>query len=157
MTNTDANIICPACGSEMIKISSNGVTVDVCANSCGGIYFDNRELEKFDEKHEDASAIFNSLKDKTFKEVDDTKTRICPFCEIPMTKMGSGVANVKIDVCNICGGKFLDNGELEKIRQGKAVSTSKVDTLLQIVYDELPEIGNSPRRQFFEDIVRKYL
>jgi len=40
---------CPACGNILEQMTVGDVTVDVCQRGCGGIWFDNFELEKFDE------------------------------------------------------------------------------------------------------------
>ena len=55
MADTLQKIKCPACGREMEKvfIPSEGINLDICTQGCGGIFFDNRELDKFDEKDED--------------------------------------------------------------------------------------------------------
>jgi len=37
---------CPACKNELAPTTVGGVTVDVCQNGCGGIWFDNLELRK---------------------------------------------------------------------------------------------------------------
>ena len=44
-------IKCPACGKEMEKvfIPSEGINIDICTDGCGGIFFDNREFDKFNE------------------------------------------------------------------------------------------------------------
>ena len=118
MTDTKEIINCPACGCEMKKvfIEQAGINVDICVDGCGGILFDNRELEKFDETHENADEIFEQIKDKTFKEVDESKIRICPICGINMAKMGAVDGDINIDVCHVCGAKFLDRNELSSIR-----------------------------------------
>lgn len=36
---------CPKCGNEMIVIEYEGIELDKCSD-CGGIYFDNGELEE---------------------------------------------------------------------------------------------------------------
>ena len=51
-----------------------------------------------------------------------------------MVKAGSGVAGVEIDVCYTCGAKFLDNGELEKIREGKFSENEQLENLLDEMY-----------------------
>ena len=119
MADTKKVLNCPACNREMEKvfIENAEVNVDVCINGCGGMLFDNRELEKFDKKQENANQILELTKDKEFINVDQTKPRICPVCNAPMVKMGAGKGNVKIDVCNVCGAKFLDRGELLAIRE----------------------------------------
>ena len=60
MADTLQKIKCPACGKEMEKvfIPSEGINFDICTQGCGGIFFDNRELDKFDEKDEDISKTF---------------------------------------------------------------------------------------------------
>ena len=119
MADTKEIINCPACGKEMEKIYIKGadVNIDICTEGCGGILFDNRELEKFDEKHENADEILNKVAGKEFAEVDKKKYRVCPVCGSVMTKMGAAHGGVQIDLCSICGAKFLDHGELEKIRE----------------------------------------
>lgn len=83
------------------------ITVDVC-EKCGGVYFDNRELEKCDESFENASEIFNFIKDKSFINVDRDKLRVCPVCGANMVKNHTNLRQeVEIDVCYSCGGKFL--------------------------------------------------
>ena len=53
MSDTKEIISCPACQTDMKKIYIANVdkNIDFCPN-CGGLYFDNREFKKFDEKHE---------------------------------------------------------------------------------------------------------
>ena len=65
---------CPACGEEMEKIfvSSANCNVDICTKGCGGIFFDNREYQKFDENHESIDEIKQALAGKTLKDVDKT-------------------------------------------------------------------------------------
>ena len=68
MSDNKLKIECPACGCEMVKVfdQENGINIDICLNSCGGIFFDNRELEKFDESHEKdlEEDINNFIKEK---------------------------------------------------------------------------------------------
>ena len=117
MTDTKENIICPACGSEMTKlfIANKGINIDVCANGCGGIYFDNNEINEFSSDNDDISEIKQILANKNFMPVDETKTRICPACKIPMIK--TNVFGIQIDTCYKCGGIFVDNGEFEYVKK----------------------------------------
>lgn len=52
MADTLKALKCPACGKDMEKvfIPNLGINLDICTDGCGGIYFDNREFERFDEK-----------------------------------------------------------------------------------------------------------
>jgi len=137
-------IKCPACQKEMKKvfISAKGINVDVCTDGCGGIYFDNREFKHFDEQHENIDEILNVLKDKTFDKTDETKVRVCPYCSTNMVKNYSSInKQVQIDECYTCGGKFLDNGELEKIRgeylNEEARSADFTNKLLKMIENEV--------------------
>jgi len=163
MVDTKETINCPACNSVMTKIymPETGVNIDICLDGCGGIYFDNRELEKFDEKTENADALLAQISGKTFKRVNGDEIRICPACGMPMAKMGAANGVVEIDVCHTCGGKFLDNGELQKIRKYKN-NTEEVDhiidEMLETAYiDKYGSPNASARRAFFEKIVKKFV
>ena len=119
MADSKDILICPACGEKMEKfsISNKAFQIDVCTKGCGGIYFDNRELEHFDEKHENADEIIEILNNCTInKTINDTEKRVCPNCSAIMVKNGTLKNTCSIDVCYCCGGKFLDHGEFEKIR-----------------------------------------
>lgn len=169
MADNKEIIKCPACDNEMKKIfiPSEGINIDICTEGCGGILFDNRELNKFDEPHENIDEILKAIDGKTFIEVDESQTRVCPICNVPMVKMGAGAGGVEIDVCNTCGAKFLDNGELQKIRSAEEVKNERLDELMNSLYKENlhdvlgknagKDIKSSPRRQFFEDLVYRHL
>ena len=45
---------CPVCSNLLEAMTAGDVTVDVCKGGCGGIWFDNFELKKFDEPCESA-------------------------------------------------------------------------------------------------------
>ena len=83
--------------------------------------WDNMRFSLYDEETENADAILNEAKGKDFIKVDESKCRICPACNSIMVKNGAK-GGVKIDVCNVCGAKFLDHGELEKIRDASRQS-----------------------------------
>lgn len=120
MSNLEEDIInCPACKKEMKKIylPDQKTVIDVCTEGCGGIYLDNREYKKIDEKAENIEPILEALKDKTFIDTDGEEIRICPVCGTRMVKnYTSHLKKIKIDECYNCGGKFLDKSELIKIR-----------------------------------------
>ena len=123
MADTQKTLTCPACGKTMKKVfvPTEGINLDICTEGCGGIYFDNREFEKFDEEHENADEILAIYENKTFQPRDDKELRICPSCKTRMVKIGSGTAqnSFKIDTCYTCGAKFLDGYELQHIRNIK--------------------------------------
>lgn len=143
--DTLETIKCPACGKDMKKIfiKSEGINIDICTKGCGGIFFDNREFDKFNEEHEDISVIEETLKGKKFEAVDDNADRTCPACGAKMVKNTTKTGgNVKIDDCYICGGKFLDYGELQKIREEYSTDEARENGAMEFLYKK---VGNELR------------
>lgn len=137
MADTLKTLNCPACGKEMEKvfIPSQGINLDVCTNGCGGIYFDNREFDKFDELNENISEILEKISGKTFEKPDTTKERICPCCGAKMVKNYSSIKqSIEVDDCYSCGGKFLDNHELQLIRKEYENNEQRSEDVLKYVY-----------------------
>ena len=140
MSDTLDTIKCPACQKEMAKVfvPSEGVNIDICVNGCGGIYFDVREFEHFDEQHEDIDEIIKAIDGKTFKPVDDTLPRSCPVCGSKMAKhYASAKHEILIDECYSCGGKFLDHGELQKIREQYVTEDERTADIMKYIHREV--------------------
>lgn len=119
MADSTKILTCPACGKEMSKIyiEKTQCFIDICTEGCGGIFFDNREYKKFYEDQEAINEIKKAFEGKTFQKVDASYKRICPACGMKMMKNSTSIkGEVIIDDCYGCGGKFLDYGELDKIR-----------------------------------------
>lgn len=119
MADNFNTIKCPACQKEMKKIfiPREGINIDVCVDGCGGIYFDNREFKYFDEQAENIDELSKAIEGKTFIPVNQDLPRTCPACGSRMVKNHSSAKKmVQVDECYSCGGKFLDHGELDKIR-----------------------------------------
>lgn len=133
-------IKCPACGKIMEKVfvKSEGINIDICTDGCGGIFFDNREFDAFNEQHENISDIEAKFKGKTFAPVDQSGVRICPACGGKMVKNTSKInGNVEVDDCYLCGGKFLDYGELQKIREEFINDKVRTDNAMQYLYGQI--------------------
>jgi len=142
MENKKNAIKCPACQKEMTEIfvSSANMALDVCLDGCGGIYFDNREYKKVDEEHENIDEILEAIKNKIFIKVDDTKERFCPICGAKMVKSHASVKHeVLVDDCYNCGGKFLDNGELQKIRAQYKTESERSEAMMKLAEDMFGE------------------
>ena len=119
MSDTLETVICPKCGCEMKKVflEDQGFNVDICLDGYGGILFDNREFKKVDENHENIKEILKAYEGKEYKETDIQEQLKCPVCGGLMVKNNSAYkSDFKIDECYLCGAKFLDYGELNKIR-----------------------------------------
>ena len=138
MADNFKTIKCPACQKEMVKVfvPTEGVNVDVCIDGCGGVYFDNREFKYFDEQHENIDQLIDAIKGKEFIKVDETLPRSCPVCGARMVKNFASVKKeVQIDECYSCGGKFLDHGELEKIRAQYVTEDERSAHFMMEVYN----------------------
>jgi Zn-finger nucleic acid-binding protein len=134
---------CPACTAQLAALSVEGLIVDVC-RGCGGIWFDNFELDKVDEAHE---SLGNALVAFEFGGAHPliSGKRACPKC-LGITMLQhrfSPDKPVMIDECPACGGVWLDGGELAEIRR-PAPSTDDRKKAAQRFFD----------RMFIEDLAR---
>lgn len=128
---------CPACQKEMKKVfvPGNEVNIDICADGCGGIWFDNREMKLFDEQVESIDEILAAIDGKTFEKVDQTNYRSCPSCGARMAKnYTSPKKNIQIDECYACGGKFLDNSELQAMRAEYETEADRSKDMIEYTY-----------------------
>ena len=109
---------CPRCKKSLKIVSVDGVTVDACQNGCGGIWFDAFELEKMDQPDESAGWLLDNLRIDLSIEVDFKKQVECPRCDGVKLMQQKYPANdrIAIDKCRVCGGVWLDFGELFQIR-----------------------------------------
>ncbi len=109
---------CPACAAPLTEINVGGLTVDLCRNGCGGIWFDNFELSKVDEASESLGETLAAIGFNQEAIVLRNK-RPCPRCAgITMLQHKfSREKPVTIDECPNCAGVWLDGGELAAIRE----------------------------------------
>jgi uncharacterized protein len=111
-------MLCPACGNQLVALGVEGLVVDVCRDGCGGIWFDNFELVKVDEAHEELGNALVTLPFHHEAIVVEEK-RPCPKCTGIIMQQHSFRPDkpVPIDECPNCGGVWLDGGELAEIRR----------------------------------------
>ena len=109
---TERKYECHRCWVEMnkkeIDVFGPNIVIDVCPK-CNGIWLDEGELNKI-------------LKDKKLSNYltkhIGTKSRspmVCPKCGNTMDL--EKAEDVEVDVCLSCGGVWLDEGELEGLKQ----------------------------------------
>jgi uncharacterized protein len=109
---------CPACGHDLKeKKVSPQLTVDVCEGGCGGIWFDNYELAKLDEKREALGDALLHIP-RNASPPAGAQRRSCPRCSgIKMMRHPYALGvKIEIDRCGNCNGIWLDAGELAAIR-----------------------------------------
>ena len=107
---------CPVCDIPMEEVVVENITVDVCKQGCGGLWFDQFELEKVDEPHESAGESLLLIDGKV--KADPSKRHKCPKCKdvVMMRHFFSVKRDVEVDECPQCAGIWLDYGELGRIR-----------------------------------------
>ncbi len=102
----------------MLEVDINGIKIDI-STGCGGIWFDNFELQKFDEPFESAGEALIEASAKYADSSIDTAARLQSPRHPDVTMMRHSFSvkqQVQIDECPQCGGIWLDPGELETIR-----------------------------------------
>jgi Zn-finger nucleic acid-binding protein len=113
---------CPACFNELTQLQVGKVTIDACQDGCGGIWFDNFELQQVDDQTETAGERLMELRRDPKVVVDFSRKRPCPRCaDVKLQRhFFSARRKVEVDQCPNCGGYWLDAGELATIRDEKA-------------------------------------
>lgn len=111
---------CPRTNNSLKRIDLDGLAIDV-SESYGGVFFDNYELEKFDESHEYlGSALVDHLEACSESSSIDVEQRInCPKCinVVMMRRFYSPQRLLAVDECPACAGIWLDAGELAYLRE----------------------------------------
>jgi Zn-finger nucleic acid-binding protein len=109
---------CPVCTNELSARTVAGVTLDTCDGGCAGIWFDQFEFKKFDEKKEPDAETLLHLKINPAVQRTASMQLSCPKClSFKMIRHFSSVKRkVTVDDCPNCAGVWLDAGELTEIR-----------------------------------------
>lgn len=144
---------CPICKNVMVEEDFGGVKVDVCKNGCKGLWFDWKEIVELDESHEGFdNALKEALNSSHSKDVNRGKIN-CPKCNTPMiAHLYQSAKLVTVDECYVCGGFFLDSGELKLIRENFMSEEERVVYINEILgehpaFDELKkDLGKERRR-----------
>lgn len=164
MSDTLDEMNCPACHKPMKKIylENQKFNIDICLDGCGGIFLDNREIKKLDESTDDINPIIEAVKNKEFEKVDESAKRICPACGHLMVKNNaSHLANVQIDECYNCGGKFFDKDELVKFRNEFKTEKDRINAFNEyaksVVISANAEFsGKKTYGSMLNDIIKNY-
>ena len=129
--------LCPITRTPLESIEAGGVRIDYSPVS-GGIWFDNYELQKFDEPHEELpESLLNLVPSE--QNLPQPAQYQCPVDGTPMQRhVFSYKKAVEIDECPLCGGIWLDWGELQAIRElypdagaKQAMADEMVESILQ--------------------------
>ncbi len=108
---------CPTCKAELKKYTMHETAVDFCLD-CGGYWLDIGELQNVFSKDDlDMRWMETDLwKDpKQSRMIPDG--RICPHCRVALHTFEYGDSGIKVDVCRVCEGLWLDKGEVGGLLQ----------------------------------------
>jgi Zn-finger nucleic acid-binding protein len=108
---------CVKCEGKLVTVRVDDVDVDQC-DRCGGIWFDAHELERVLGR----GHIEPLIKRGHARPEDDARRGHCPRCrgEGYLVQIAGPRAQVHIDICAVCGGKWLDGGELDLLGRRSA-------------------------------------
>jgi hypothetical protein len=122
---------CPACDGALTEMDVGTVRVDACRGGCGGIWFDARELRKVDDAAErEGEALLGIPRDPSRPLLAGRRhcTRCAEAYPLMSLPFGPGAVDVRIDECPGCGGRWLDAGELERIRARSSARHAQPNT-----------------------------
>ena len=102
---------CPRCKALLVVVEFHNIELDWCP-ACEGLWFDSGEMELVTARMRGATAGAVAQ-----RKADTNEGRLrCPECGKTMEKRLLGEASPVIaDVCGLCGGLWLDHGELEQV------------------------------------------
>ena len=105
---------CAKCPSTPLEpVPGDGFAVERCPR-CGGTWFEGTTLDKA--LRETPPALFQAPPRPPDPAVN-TQKGVCPSCKTPMIKVNSLTSpRILMDVCKVCGGRWVDGGEFVRIR-----------------------------------------
>jgi Zn-finger nucleic acid-binding protein len=101
---------CPKCGSEMVRVSFQGVEIDRCTN-CGGLWFDVLEHEELRKLGNTESVDKGNV--AVEQALDQRQSAYpCPRCGTPLTRITDPhQPHIHLDKCSRDYGVFFEAGE----------------------------------------------
>ena len=108
-------MLCPLCKIGLEKAILYNVEVNYCPR-CLGIFFEENELEwSKDVKDENLRWLDIDLWKDISKFRISRNQKLCSFCRLPLYEVRYGDSEIRVDLCNLCHGIWLDRGEFKRI------------------------------------------
>lgn len=106
---------CPLSKIKLKQAILCNTAVDYCPN-CLGLWFEKEELRwAKDEKDKNLNWLDIDLWQDKKKFKISSNGKFCAACNLPLYEVEYGNSRIKVDICNICQGVWLDRGEFKKI------------------------------------------
>lgn len=137
---------CPICKKYLDHAVLSGVEINYCPN-CLGLWFEEEELRLTkDVKDRDLRWLDIDLWKEKEKFKISPGQKLCPWCRLPLYETNYGDSDIKVDLCNICHGIWLDRGEFKKIIQylKKRADYEILNSYLKNLREEFWEIFIGP-------------
>jgi Zn-finger nucleic acid-binding protein len=128
---------CVKCDGRLVTVRVEDVAVDQC-DRCGGLWFDAHELERV-LRRRDVARILGRARAEAQAAHDDDRRGHCPRCggDGYLVRVAGPKATFHVDTCAVCGGKWLDGGEIDVL--ARTTLGDRVRKLLDWVLDlDLP-------------------
>ncbi len=141
---------CPACSKTLTALQAGSMTLDACTAGCGGVWFDEGELIKFDEQHEFPTHPILELAEKCKDtHIDHDERKKCPKCtDEPLVRQFFDVEHeIEIDQCWSCAGIWLDPGELNGVRAQFATYEDRASAVNLYVDTKLDDIQEALEKE----------
>lgn len=91
-------------------LSDKTTQMDICPD-CKGGWFDGQEL---------AAVLSCALEELDVPSDAEHTSCVCPKCFVPLARLDYPETSVEVDVCDRCGGIWLDSGEFKAINRQRA-------------------------------------
>jgi Zn-finger nucleic acid-binding protein len=108
---------CVKCECRLVTVRIEDIDVDQC-DRCAGIWFDAHELERVMRRRQVGALLGRAPAAGEHLAHDERRGR-CPRCkgEGYLVRLSAPRAAIHVDTCAICGGKWLDGGEIDLLRR----------------------------------------
>lgn len=115
------SVICPKCHLKMDRINAKGVEVDRCVK-CGGLWLDQGELDGLMKSKGGIKQVMEGLDSGPAAE-PNAKRHVISGVKCPrdtsrlITMVDLKQTHIQYEACTVCGGVFMDCGELKDLTQ----------------------------------------
>ncbi len=108
---------CPACNNELTALEVTGVKVQACAGSCGGLWFERKEIQKLTERLPGAGVSLLHVERAPGVHIFRDIQHPCPRCLTTLLYRHcfSREFRYEVDQCAKCAGFWIDPGTLAEI------------------------------------------
>ncbi len=120
--------------------------VDYCPKGLG-IWFDEGEFRiAKDSKDKNLDWLDIDLWEDKSKFNISEREKSCPKCSVPMYEVAYNNSDIKVDICNVCEGVWLDRGEFKKIVDylREKLSDEVVNRYMKNLVEETAEVFTGP-------------